>query len=336
MYVGDVDGSGVLNMLLKVVANTCDQHLAGRCSRTSIEIGPDGTITIDDDGAGLSAEGGDGLPPLHQMLTIPSGRPTVDGHRPHVHLGHGGLGLCVVNALSERFELRSVRGQMLTTASYARGEVVQQVKTVPTTESHGTRICFRPDPAIFKYPRAPRVELARRLEDLSFLAPRFAVSWTVAGDHVAAGGLAARVALGVPCDLADVATHSRSYSTAIGSIDVEVYVAWRMSKASANGDPAVESFVNLARTRDHGSHVDGLFDGVRAFFGVPKDRRLAGLVAAVSIVLEDVKYGRPEKQRLQTIEAATPVATATKLALERWSQTHADAVAEIRTRISRE
>jgi DNA gyrase subunit B len=110
MYVGDTDdGSGVIHMVLEVVANAYDQHLAGRCAKITVEIAADGTITVEDDGPGFPVHGGDGLPPIDVLLTRLSTRPTVDGHRPHVHLGVGGLGLFVVNALSERFELVSVR-----------------------------------------------------------------------------------------------------------------------------------------------------------------------------------------------------------------------------------
>jgi DNA gyrase subunit B len=330
MYIGDThDGSGVLNMLLEVLANSYDQYLAGCCSRASIDIAPDGTIAVEDDGPGLSA----GLPPLHEMLTEMSNRPTVDGHRPHLHLGFGGSGLFVVNALSERFELRSVRDGMLTTATYSRAEVLEPLKSASTSEPTGTRIRFRPDPAIFRYLRVPRVELARWLEDLSFLAPRFALTWRIAGDDAAAGGLAARVALGVPCDLEEVATHSGTYTTATGPIDVEVALAWRTSKWDWNRDAAIDSFVNLIRTDSHGSHVDGLLDGVHAFFGGRKETPLAGLVAAVSIVLTDVKYGRPDKTLLATTEAIEPVAAATRNALEKWAQTHADVVAAVRARV---
>ena len=110
MYVGGTDdGSGLVHLVLDVVANAYDQYLAGRCSSISLTIAADGMITVEDDGPGLPAAGGNGLPPLDAMLTQLSTRPTVDGHRPHVHLGLGGLGLFVVNALSEQFDLVSVR-----------------------------------------------------------------------------------------------------------------------------------------------------------------------------------------------------------------------------------
>jgi DNA gyrase subunit B len=110
MYIGDADsGDGALNMVLEVIANACDQHFAGRCSMIEIDVAANGTITVADDGPGMPVHGGNGLPPIDVLLTRHSHRPTIDGHRPHVHLGPGGLGLFVVNALSERFELATIR-----------------------------------------------------------------------------------------------------------------------------------------------------------------------------------------------------------------------------------
>jgi DNA gyrase subunit B len=97
-----------------------------------------GSITVTDDGPGLAAAGDAGLPPLHELITRVWTGPTVDGHRPHVHLGIGGMGLFVVNALSEWFELRSVRGGIVTTAVYSRGAVVEPATTAPTSEPSGT------------------------------------------------------------------------------------------------------------------------------------------------------------------------------------------------------
>lgn len=334
MYVGDTEnGSGVLNLLLEPVANAYDQYLAGRCSRVSIEIASDGTITVEDDGPGLSAEGDASLPPLDEMLTRLSRRATVDGHHPHVHLGLGGLGLFVVNALSERFELRSVRDGIEVTVSYARGVLIDSVKATETNKPAGTMVRFLPDALIFTSRRVPRTALTARLEDLSFLAPRLSLSWKIAGDDTTAGGLTARVALGVPCALDQVAKHLGTYDTPAGPIDVEVALAWRTSQWTKDRDPEIDSFVNMERTRSHGSHVDGLLDGVRAYLGGRKEKRTAGLVAAVAVVLADVKYGEPDKSRLVTNEAREPVATATQSALNEWAQTHPVLMEALRTRM---
>jgi len=332
MYIGNTEsGDGVLYMVLELVANACDQHFAGSCSSVDIDIAANGAITVADDGPGILVRGGNGVPPVDVLLTQRSERPTADGHRPHVHLGYGGLGLVIVNALSERFELTTIRDGIEAKTVYARGEVVEPLTTVPTSRASGTRVRFCPDPLVFLHPRVPRAPLAQRLEDLSFLLPQLALRWHITGDNVAAGGLVARVAVNVPCALSEVASHRASLDTASGPIDVEVALAWRSMRWHANDEPVIDSFVNLERSRRNGTHVDGLIDGVAAFLGRgDRARQTSGMAAAVAVVLADVKWGNPKRDRLDSPEARVPVAEATQLALARWAEAHPDAAAELR------
>lgn len=333
MYVGDVsDGSGVLELVSEVVANALDQHLAGRCTRAAITLARDGTVTVDDDGPGMRARGGDGVPPLDELLARRFDRPTVDGHRPHVHLGYGGAGLFVVNALSERFELRTVRDGMEASIAYEGGVLATPLAVRRTRRASGTWIRFRPDPRVFTHPRVPRVALARQLEDLSFVAPGFTVSLTLEGDDVAARGLAGRVALGACCQPGEVATHRAAYETKDGPVDVEVALAWRDERPAR--PTSIESFVNLRRTPGDGRHVDGLHDGLRAFLGGTKARRTERLVAAVSVILADVHYGNPMRDRLDSPHARAPVAAATQAALAAWAHAHSAAARELRARVA--
>lgn len=128
-----------------------------------------------------------------------------------------------------------------------------------------------------------------------------------------------------------VASHRASLDTASGPIDVEVALAWRSMRWHPNSDPRIDSFVNLERSRGDGTHVDGLIDGVAAFFGRGRRaRHTAGMVAAVAVILADVKWGNPRRDRLDSPEARVPVAEATQLALVRWAEAHPDAAAALR------
>jgi DNA gyrase/topoisomerase IV subunit B len=166
---------------------------------------------------------------------------------------------------------------------------------------------FRPDPQIFGTSRILRWALSKRLEELAFLAPKLTLTWTFVGDAEAAHGLAGRVALAVPCPVADVAKHHGTYETPNGPVDVDVALAWRGGDAA----PMIDSFVNLERI-PRGTHVSGLLDGVRRARGTAARR---GLVAAVSVVLADVKLGEPTRERLITPEVRKCVALATVAAL---------------------
>ena len=306
MFVGGHGDDAVLQLIFEVLGNAVDQHLLGRCSNVTIVIGEDGTISISDDGPGFAANGGNGVPPLDDLLTTFSDRPTVDGHRPHVHVGLRGLGLFVVNALTERFEIVTVRRGVEARATFARGAIVKPTRTKKTTRPSGTTIRFRPDRQIFPHAHVPRAKLAHRIEDLSFLVPKLAVAYSVGIDRAAAGGLRSRVALDVNYEVAEVAYHRKTYKTSRGPLDVEVALAWQPWT-----DWRIDSFVNLYPTVE-GSHVDGVLDAVREEYGTGAEH---GITACVSVILADVSWGSPTKARLATPEVRAPVAAATIAAL---------------------
>lgn len=324
MYVGDVDGDGPTNLVLELVANALDQHLGGRCQRVEIRIDERGGVRVTDDGPGMSVAPTESRPGLHEMLTTLSDRPTVDGHRPHAHLGSGGLGVFVVNALSERFEITTIHAGVRARAVYARGEVVEAFSTQPTSEASGTTIAYVPDPTIFRHARIERAKLATVLEDLAFLAPGLAISWSVDGEALARTGLAGRVGAQLGCEATEVASHRETFATPAGPLDVEVALAWTDPFRAA----VIDSFVNFMRTREHGAHVDGLLDGICAVArDLTREQVHSGLVAAVAVVLADVTFGNPRKDRLVSVEVRAPVAEATRRALEAWAARHPERAA---------
>jgi len=138
----------------------------------------------------------------------------------------------------------------------------------------------------------------------------------VSDDGPARDGLVGLVALAAPCALSEVASLKDAYETPNGPIDVEVALVWQRSRPVGRREPEIHSFVNLGRTHGGGSHVQGLIDGVWKHKGTHK--RMAsvdGLVAAVSVILADVKLGDPTRDRLDSPEARAPVADATQRAL---------------------
>lgn len=332
MYVGNTDdGSGVLNVLLELLSNAVDQHLAGRCRTASITIDADETITIADDGPGLPVDGSDRLPPIEELLTTLSLKPTVDGHRPHVHLASG-VGIAVCNAVSERFTLVTVRDGRSTTITCARGEVVAPRVTTPSPAPTGTTITFRPDPLVFQQLHVPRHTLAERLHELSFLVPGLAVRCSMGPDPIARRGLAGLVAARTPCDPAQVAHRRESTSIESGPLDLEVALAWRRSY-EPDQEPRIEAFANLGRNRDGGSHTQGLHLGLKRFVGVERHEACKrGLVAAVAVVLADVHYGSPSQDKLVTPAVCEPVAVATLRALEAWAEACPEAAQALRAR----
>jgi DNA gyrase/topoisomerase IV subunit B len=130
--------------------------------------------------------------------------------------------------------------------------------------------------------------------------------------------------------LGGVAHVRQEVETEAGPIDVEVALGWR---EDPRAEPLIHSFVNMARTGEHGTPVEGLLDGVRRFF--PRKgaaARREGLVAAVAVVLSDVKWGSPIRDKLTTPEVRPAVERATLAALAAWAAVHPEAAAIIRAR----
>lgn len=329
MYFGDVhDKGGLFHLVLDVIANALDLALGGRCTRIDVEFGDDDSVTVSDDGPGIPVARDKG-PSLIEILEHRDEWPTVDGHRPHVHLGLGAIGLAVVNAASESFELVTVCDGRRATARYSRGIAVQPLVVEPTTQPTGTRVRVRPDPQIFTVTRIPREDLGARLLDLSFLMPQVRLSWTGSAPRFGQG-LVDLVRLSARTTLGGIAHRRQEVETEAGPIDVEVVLAWCDDSRPAT---CIHGFVNMERTREPGTHGEGLLDGLRGFF--PRKgaaARREGLMAAVAVILSDVKWGSPVKDKLVTPEARAAVKQVTMAALRAWAAAYPEAAAIIRAR----
>lgn len=304
MYVGGTDGRGALELVMSLVGNAFDQHLAGRCTRIAVQIDDD-TIVVEDDGPGMAGDDTTILARFARWTDLP----TEDGHRPHVHLSPGPLSLVVPCALSTSLELRSVRDGVELTARWARGRVVEAPRRTPTTAASGTQLRLVLDREIFTGSIAPDALLSR-LDDLALLAPALTIAYRLAS-AVPSRSLAERVAQTAAVAIDQVVTTRVEHATPDGPITLEVAFAWRPGR----DEPVVDSFVNYIRSRGHGAHVDGLLDGITRVIRGRRAEAERGLVAIVAVVLADVHFGDPTRDRLVTPAARPAVAAATAAAL---------------------
>ncbi|MEZ4398447.1 MAG: ATP-binding protein [Kofleriaceae bacterium] len=330
MYVGGCDDQALVHLAMEVLGNAFDQHLLGRCDRIEVAIEPDGTLVVSDDGDGISIDGDERRPPLASLVTVGHHTPTADGHRPHVHLAHAGVGLAVVNALSAAFEVETVHAGVRARGRWRHGRPDGAIAATPTTAPSGTRLRCTPDPEIFGDHRIDVVAVLDRIDTLVALRPGLVIDVQLAGRQHEPDGLTAQVRRLLRPWTATVAAARRDVVTADGPLTVDVAVAWK----HVPDDPAISSFVNYQRNRDHGTHVDGLFDGILRVFGGTRVANGAGLVAAVAVVLADVHWGNPTKDRLATPAVRKPVADVTEAALHAWSAAHPDDAAARRARLS--
>ncbi len=149
MYIGDVGPRGLGQLLWELLGNAVDEHLAGRCNTIAVTLEREGWVTVEDDGRGMPVTpGDDGRSLTETALRDWHDSPTLDGHKPHVHLSTMGIGLVLVNALSDSMVIESRSEGRRYQVTCAEQKPSSPVDLGPC-ESSGTRVRFRPDPAIF-------------------------------------------------------------------------------------------------------------------------------------------------------------------------------------------
>ncbi len=177
MYVGSTDARGLHHLVWEVVDNSIDEVLAGFCSEIWVTLHADGSCTVVDNGRGIPVETHPryNKPALEIVMTILHAGSKFDRNTYKVSGGLHGVGVHVVNALSEWFEVRVKRDGQVYAQRYERGAPVAALKTVGKAQGTGTEARFKPDAMIFETTAFEKETVARRLKELSFLNPQVAI-----------------------------------------------------------------------------------------------------------------------------------------------------------------
>lgn len=177
MYIGDTQLHGLHHLIWEVVDNSVDESLAGYCNSILVKINADGTCMVRDNGRGIPVEPYslpdnpkiDGKPTLEVVLTVLHAGGKFDRDSYSVSGGLHGVGVSVVNALSERLDIEVARNGSLYTMGFSRGVAVRGLKRVGDSDERGTRIEFKPDPEIFEDTKFRTEILVTRLRELAYL-----------------------------------------------------------------------------------------------------------------------------------------------------------------------
>jgi DNA gyrase subunit B (EC 5.99.1.3) len=171
MYIGSIDGRGLHHLVYEVVDNSIDEALAGYCTQIDLTINHDGTITVQDNGRGIPV----GIHPkykksaLEVVMTVLHAGGKFDKDTYKVSGGLHGVGVSVVNALSEWMEVEVKRDGKTYYQRYQRGAPVDDVLEIGEAEGTGTKTTFMPDSKIFETTRFAYDTLVTRLRELAFL-----------------------------------------------------------------------------------------------------------------------------------------------------------------------
>ena len=322
MYIGSTSSRGLHHLVYEIVDNSVDEALAGYCDSIDVQINPDNSITVVDDGRGIPVDiqKKAGIPAVEVVFTILHAGGKFGGGGYKVSGGLHGVGASVVNALSEWLEVEVRTGGHVYKQRYERGKTMYPLKIVGScgAEEHGTRVTFLPDKEIFEETVYDFDTLKIRLRETAFLTKGLKITLRDGREEKKEktfhyeGGIREFVEY---LNRSNVPLYEQVFYCEGQRDGVLVEVAMQHNDSYTEN---IYSFVNNINTPEGGTHLTGFKNALTKTFNdygrknkLLKENEPAlsgedireGLTVIISIKVEDPQFEGQTKQKLGNSEA---------------------------------
>ncbi|OPY75512.1 MAG: DNA gyrase subunit B [Syntrophorhabdus sp. PtaU1.Bin050] len=318
MYIGSTGPEGLHHLVYELVDNSIDEALEGYCSRITVTVHRDNSVTCEDNGRGIPVElhKEENIPALEVVLTKLHAGGKFDKDSYMYSAGLHGVGLSVVNALSEYLEVEVRRDGKVYFQRYEAGNKTNELKIIGDTDKKGTKILFRPDESIFESIEFSYETIAHRMREISFL--NNGIHITVIDekkgrrhDFKHEGGVKAFVKYlnTNKMVLFEEPVHIISAKQPLDYVEIAI-------QYNDGYNENVYSFVNNVNTQEGGTHVAGfrsaLTRSINSFVAINLSQKIKenisgddlreGLVAVISIKIQNPQFEGQTKTKLGNSE----------------------------------
>ncbi|HKR20029.1 MAG TPA: DNA topoisomerase IV subunit B, partial [Stellaceae bacterium] len=343
MYIGGTDERAMHHLVAEALDNAMDEAVAGHASRIEIELHADGSCAVRDNGRGIPVDPHPKFrtkSALEVILTMLHSGGKFGGSAYKTSGGLHGVGISVVNALSDKLTVEVARDRKLWTQEYSRGKPKTKLKSSGATNRRGTVVRFHPDPEIFGDSAHFRpANIYRLARSKAYLFRGVEIRWQCDPKIPRPEDVPQEDTLHFPGGLNDYLTALLDKRDTVtprtfageaelnGSGRVEWAIAW----TEDNDDGTVASFCNTVPTPDGGTHEQGmraaLMRGLKAYGELANNRRagqitgddaMSGAVVILSLFLKNPQFQGQTKEKLASTEAQRLVETALKDHFDHW------------------
>ena len=325
MYIGSTDLHGVHHLVYEVADNSIDEAMAGYCDRMNVTIHLDNSITVTDNGRGIPVDmhPKENKPAVEVVMTVLHAGGKFDSQSYKVSGGLHGVGISVVNALSEYLEVTIRRDGYKYYQRYERGVPTTSLERLGETGKTGTSVHFRPDELIFEDVTFSYQTLAKKFEELAYLNSGLLLHIY---DERSQEEQSFQFDGGIRSYVEHLnETESGLHQVVYGKKDIDEVIIEFAFQFHSGFKSNIYSFANNIRTREGGSHLSGfktaLTRNINTYIqnsDLPKkfqqkisgDDALEGLTAVISVKLPDPQFEGQTKTKLGNSEVAGYVSTA--------------------------